>query len=217
MRTVSATLALLALLTFGTIAQAGVIGVAADDGDGALACTGAWTPNPLWDPEHPEAEDAGDMAIVGDQNWGPGHVGSLALDNTAYFEINQDPTVKLRTTIENDTGFSWTGYFVNVYMDQPFTLTVPTVYTPDTSEPGWGVASYVSTAVPVSGHWEANVNFAGGTPIPDGGTLDFSYKLTFTGTVHYCQEMTPVPEPSTIVLVLNGLAGLVFVRRRFAR
>jgi hypothetical protein len=215
MKILTTSLAFLALLTLSTVAQAGVIGVAADDGDGAVVCTGTWTPNPLWTPG--SSDDAGLMAIVGDVYWGPAHVGKESLDGTARFEVSGDPTVKLRTTIDNDTAISWTGFLVNVYMDQPFTLTLPTVYTPDTSEPGWSVASYVSTAVPVGGHWEATVDFEGGTPIPYGGTLDFSYKLTFDGTVHYCQEMTPIPEPTTIVLAMAGMVGLVLVRRRFVR
>ena len=57
----------------------------------------------------------------------------------------------------------------------------------------------------------------GGTPIPDGGTIDFSYQMTFVGNVQYCQQMIPIPEPGTLILVLSGLVGLVVMRRIAAR
>jgi hypothetical protein len=213
MRAFSATLVCLALLSWVAACPAGVIGVAADDGDGAINCTGTWAANPLWTPG--SELDAGTMSIVGQQYWGPGHVGTEGLDDTAYFAVNGDPTVKLITSIDNDTTFAWTGYHVNVYMDQPFTLSVPTV-----TYDSWTVANlgtYPLSAALVGGQYVATIDYVGGSPLPIGDTLDFSYKLTFTGSVHYCQEMFPIPEPGTIALVLTGLVGLVIVGRKFAR
>lgn len=217
MKLFSTIAALLVVLAWSTACQAGVIGVAAADGDGAIECTGNWVPNPAWTPETALTVDGGTMTVDGVQHGAVGHVGTEDLDPTACFLVNTDPTVKLRTTIDNDTTFAWTGYNVDVYMNQPFTLSLPTVYAPDTSVPGWGVASYVATAVQVGSKWEASVYFAGGTPIPVGGTLDFSYKLTFNGSVNYCQQMTPVPEPTSIALAMVGLVGLLVVRRKVAR
>jgi hypothetical protein len=208
----------LVVLAWSSACQAGVMGYAAADDDGAIVnCTGTWTENPLWTPG--SELDAGTMAIVGDQVWGPGHIGTEELDDTARFVIDQDPTVKVSTAIENDTAFAWTGYNVNVYMNQSFTLSLPTIG-PDTSETGWsvvGLGAYPVTSTWNGSQWGASVDFVGGNAIPVGGTLDFSYKLTFTGTVKYCQEMTPVPEPSTFALLACGLTGLLFVRRKFAR
>jgi hypothetical protein len=220
MKTLSASLAVLVLLTLGTVCQAGVItgAEAADDGDGAAVCTGVWD----------ELEQA--MNIDGKLKWSPAHIGSEDLDDTAYFAVDGDPTAKVRTTIDNATGYAWTSFLVNIYADQAFTLSSPTVYTPDTSETGWYVASLGSYPMvatgPVGGKYTASVTFMGGTAIPSGtgvdhdidaGTLDFSYKLTFGATIHYCQEMIPTPEPSALVLAFGGLVGLLVVRRKFAR
>ena len=219
MKTLAATLAFLALLTWGTACQAGFVdgAGAADDGDGAVHCTAA-----LWD------FDSQTMSLTGTQQWGPGHIGTEALDNTAYFHAQSetDPTVTINTGIDNDTGFDWTGYNVNVYMTKPFTLSLPTV-----SNPGWtvaGLGSFPESATfdSYTGKWEASASFVGGTPVPTGtgpdyetdpGTLNFGYKLTFTGSVNYCQEMIPVPEPASLVLLVSGLMGLLVVRRKFAK
>ena len=137
------------------------------------------------------------------------------MDHTAYFtaESEEDPTVTLNTGIDNDTTFAWTGYNVNVYMAKPFTLSAPTV------APDWAVVgTFPIAATPIGGgEYEVSVSFAGGTAIPIGGELDFGYKLSFAGSVNYCQEMIPVPEPASLVLVICGLVGLLVVRRKFAR
>ncbi len=167
MKTLFATLAFVALMAWGTACQAGVVGVAADDGDGAVVCTGTWTATPGWTPE--SETDAGTMAIVGDQYWGPGHIGTEGLDDAAHFTVDGiRPSSCGRRSITTRASLGRV-YLVNIYMDQPFTVSMPTVYTPDTSEPGWTVGSYDATATLVSGHYKASVNYVGGTPIPDWG------------------------------------------------
>jgi hypothetical protein len=222
MKTLSATLAFLALLSWGAACQAGIVvaAEAAADDDGAVECIGTW--------------DSGSqtMTVDGRQYGEIGHVGTEELTNRAFFQAEHeddpedDPTVTLMTSIDNDTGFAWTGYHVNVYMAKPFTISLPTV-----STAGWsvtGLGSFPETAVLnlATGKYEASVDFAGSPPIPSGtglnnetdpGTLDFGYKLSFIGSVNYCQEMIPVPEPSMIALAISGLVGLLVVRRKFAR
>ena len=129
-----------------------------------------------------------------------------------------DPTVTLRSAIDNDTGLPWSGYHVNIYMNKLFSVANATVYTPLTSEPGWSGSVSVSSAVWNGSAYQAQLDFTGGTPIPDGGILDFSYQMSFTGSVQYCQEMTPVvvPEPGISALGLGGLVGMLVRRRRKA-
>jgi hypothetical protein len=207
MKTLSATLAFFALLVWGMTCQAGLINGAgaADDGDGAVHCTGA-----NWN------FDDQTMSLTGSQEWRPGHIGKEVLDNTAYFhaQSEEDPTVTLMTSIDNDTTFAWTGYDVNVYMNKPFTLSLPTV-----SYDAWTVVgTFPVAATPIGGgKYKASVSYVGGTPLAIDGTLEFGYKLTFVGSVNYCQEMIPVPEPGSLVLVIGGLVGLLVVRRKFAR
>jgi hypothetical protein len=205
MKTLSATLAIVALAVWGTACQAGLIiaAGAADDSDGAVICTAAG-----WN----QAEQT--MSIEGVQHLGPGHIGRESLDNTAFFtaENELDPTVTLMSSIDNDTTFAWTGYDVNVYMNKTFTVSVPSVSYGD-----WTVASYdVAATLQLDGRYKASIHYAG-SALPIGDTLDFGYKLSFLGSVNYCQEMVPVPEPSMIALALSGLVGLLVVRRKYAR
>jgi hypothetical protein len=215
MKAASATLALVALLALGTICQAGVVGYAADDGDGAIVC------NCNWLAPGSGGEDAGTMLIQGNQYGTVGHIGphitTEELNDSARFVVDGDPTVKLHTIIDNDTTFAWTAYHVNIYMDQPFTISAVSANYGDTSEPGWWGNATVATAVLIAGKYVGQVDYYGGTPIQNGESLDFSYKVTFDGTVHFCQEMIPVPEPASLVLVLSGLMGLLVVRRKFAK
>jgi hypothetical protein len=132
-----------------------------------------------------------------------------------------DPTVTLENSVNNDTGFAWTAYDANVYLNTNFTLANPVVYG-DTTEPGWSGVITVSPADlvasgPYTGQYEAEAVFSGGPPIPIGGLLDFSYQMSFTGGVSFTEQLIPVPEPGTLVLVLGGLIGLVAMRRMMAR
>ena len=43
-------------------------------------------------------------------------------------------------------------------------------------------------------------------------TLEFGYKISFLGSVQFCQEMVPVPDPATLSLL--SLGGLALLRRK---
>jgi hypothetical protein len=155
--------------------------------------------------------DAGrqEFSFRGSQSKQPGRLTVDFLSDT-----DLDPTLTLQNVIDNDTSFAWTGYRVKVSMEQDFTLSSPTVNYGETSELGWSGAVAVSPAVWNGSAYVGQVDYWGGTPIPVGGTLDFSYDLTFVGTAHYCQEMTPLPESSGLVLLGSGAIGLLCCRWR---
>jgi hypothetical protein len=188
--------AVLVGLSLCSVGNASIIHVtAADDGDGAVVCT-----NNMFDAE------TDSLTLVGNQYWSPGHIlGAITTDSA------EDPTLTLQTAIDNDTAFAWTAFHVNVYMTNTFSISAATVYTPgdwtaSITAPSWNGTEY-----------QGSVDYYAGTPVGVGGTLDFSYKITFSGLTSYtfCQEMIAVPEPGTLGLALMG--GLLLVRLTMGR
>jgi hypothetical protein len=148
------------------------------------------------------------MSIGAQQYLSPGNVlGWFTTDSSA------DPTITMENAIDNDTGFAWTSYDVNVYMNQQFTLSAPVVY-PDTTEPHWSGTITDSPAVWNGAQWEAQAIFEGGTPLPVGGVLDFGYQASFTGNVDFTQQLVPVPEPGALPLIFGAVAGLLAIGRK---
>jgi hypothetical protein len=109
---------------------------------------------------------------------------------------------------DNPAGDAWKAYVVKIYMDRSFTLLNASVNYPDTTEPGWAPVLPLLPSVydSVNNRWTGEVDYQGGTPLPVGGTLDFSYRMSFVGSAHYCQETIPIPtaEPGSLVLLLAG-------------
>ena len=87
---------------------------------------------------------------------------------------------------------------------------------------GW--TSVVTAPIQVGSSWIAYIDYKAGIPVPYDpdplltGTLDFGYKLSFTGSVTFVEALTPtfVPEPGTWALMACGLIGAFFMRRRSA-
>ncbi|MGB7767480.1 MAG: PEP-CTERM sorting domain-containing protein [Verrucomicrobiia bacterium] len=195
-------------LMYCSIGRADITSVSCqDDGDGVISC-GPY----MWSGSITSVTMDGTQHTVPGQT-AAGHIlGDITTDSTT------DPTLTLDSAINNDTGYAWTAYDVNVYMDNPFSLSSASVTLP----PDWTLASIQPTAVPVvspHGSYEASMVFASGTPVAIGDDLDFGYTISFTGSTDYSftQEMIPVPEPGTIGFLAAGvllLGGLVVVRQR---
>src|SRR5215471_19614169 len=79
----------------------------------------------------------GDVFTMDSIQSGPGGIAGWI-----YTDSASDPTLTLQNSINNDTGFDWTGYHVDVFMNQTFILSSPTVLNSGwtasiTAQPTW--------------------------------------------------------------------------------
>lgn len=127
-----------------------------------------------------------------------------------------DPTINSVQNVLNDTGFTWTAYTLNLYMNKPFTLDLAT-----------GPANWSLTAIPASSGsfldsdgnvWTdmATVNYHSNGPaynIHNGDSGQFGVTFSFAGSSFYTIELIPVaPEPVSLMLLAVG--GLLLARKR---
>jgi len=190
----------LAVLTMALSAKADITDWnCADDGDGAIVMD-----TPTW------GESGGEytLAMNGTQYWHPAHVeGDFTTDTPT------DPIVWIIETVDNQTSFDWTDYHIDIGMDKTFSIT--SVIAPL----GW---TYVVTApqegldlpgdTPHGTGWVGSVDYyygGSGTEIAIGDSGDFGLKVSFVGSVAFCTEQVPTPEPTTLALLSVGALALI--------
>jgi hypothetical protein len=176
-----------------------------DDGDGAIVMGPAeLTDNGL---EGDALEYT--LSMSGVQYWFPAHV-------EGDFTAPSDPKVWIAETVDNQTDFAWTDYHITIGMTKFFSIST-SVIAPD----DWTFA--VTQPLVAGGQTLPNDNGIGwvgtidyyigaGAPIGIGESGDFGFKVTFDGSVEFCTEQIPTPEPATMALL--SLGALVLRRKK---
>ena len=162
----------------------------------------------LTDLTYDSGEEEYTLTLVGVQHWHPAHVeGDFTTDT------EQDPTVWIAETVENQTDFDWTDYHIAIGMTKDFSISTsvisPDYWTSIISQPIAG------QPLPNGGTgWLGTIDYYmnGGSPIAIGESGDFGFKISFLGSVSFCTEQIPTPEPATITLL--GLGGLLLRKKR---
>ena len=138
-----------------------------------------------------------------------------------------DPTVTFDKDVTNATGYAWSGYQFDMFMDQPFTSGTGT--TPS----GWTASAVTYPTGPIGTYTDshgtgytnmATVTFANvsGSDIAPGDSTTFGADVNFSGYFLYTFELeqiasqvSPSPEPASLALI--ALGGSLMIRRRPAR
>jgi hypothetical protein len=199
MRKIGLLVAFLGVCLFST-ANAGLTVTCDDDGDGVIQM-GSYS---VTNGDYENGIPVYDLSIACVQT--VGDYGHLLGD----FTVDGDPIVWILEEVDNQTDFAWTDYHIAIGMSQIFSIT-------DYQAPtGW---TAVITA-PIAGQLLPNgstgylgfVDFYGGPAIQIGEVGNFGVKTQFDGSVNFCTEQWPTPEPTTLAML--GLGALSLLRRK---
>jgi hypothetical protein len=148
------------------------------------------------------------LTMAGVQDWWPAHVEG---DFTTDTEL--DPKVWLIQTVENSADIQplvWTDYHITIGMTKPFTLS--DIVAPD--DWTWLITQPVAgQPMPNGGTgYVGIIDYYGGPAINPGESGDFGFAMTFVGSIAFCTEQIPTPEPASMSLL--ALGALTLIRRR---
>jgi hypothetical protein len=130
------------------------------------------------------------------------------------FTAPEDPKVWIAETVENQTSFAWTDYHITIGMTQTFSISTSVIAPDDWT---FTVTQPIAGLLPNgggSGYVGTIDYFAApdGSPIAIGDSGDFGFKVTFAGSVSFCTEQYPTPEPATMSML--ALGALALIRRK---
>ncbi len=197
-------LSLALLLTMAAMVNANIVDVICDDdGDGGISM----------DPNQSIITGLGtkDLTLTMEcvQHEALAHVqGDFIADDP------NDPSVFIVEDIVNDTDFAWTGYEFYIGMSKIFTISELEDYIIAPAGWTWNVNQPTGPQEMPNGGtgYVGSVIFSGGDPIAINSEASFGLKVSFAGSIAFCTEQIPTPEP--ISLALMALGGLGLIRRR---
>ena len=114
-------------------------------------------------------------------------------------ETNEDPIMTINKEVENDSGFTWTRFELSL---------------PD-GDTNTFVGTPTSDLMTLTSMTDYLIVFEDAVDHGQTVTFGFDVLIPSTGPFNFTLTQTPVPEPSTFVLLcLGGMGALAFRRRR---
>jgi len=134
----------------------------------------------------------------------------------------EDPSVTLVEEVWNDTDFAWTGYEFYMWMDKTFQISdvvAPLNWDSVINQPVAGVnpnnpsqSGYLGSVIYSVGALGSPILYDTDTFVDAAELGEFGMKVTFVGSINFCTEQIPVPEPMTMAMLAMG--GVALIRRR---